>query len=158
MDEEATGKFLFETLLQLPKYNLFRVQDEIRPSEFMMLSHIYYLYQQAQQSGENGSAGVQISTLSSHLNLSKPGVSQTIRELEKVGFVQRRNCSRDRRAVYVTITEEGRIFVEQHASQLFDKFEEIARRMGPEDVKEFIRLFDRFIAVAREVQSESSSR
>ena len=157
MDEEATGKFLFETLLQLPKYNLFRIQEEIRPSEFMMLSNIYYLSRQKQPpSGEDN--GIQISVLSRHLNLSKPGVSQTIRELEKVGFVQRQTCSRDRRAVYVTITEEGRIFVEQHASQLFDKFEEIARRMGPEDVKEFIRLFDRFIAVAREVQSESSSR
>lgn len=60
--------------------------------------------------------------LSEVLNISKEATSVSIRRLEKTGFIERRECSRDRRIKLLSLSDHGQKIVKE-LSLNFDKID-----------------------------------
>lgn len=82
--------------------------------------------------------------------LSPGAVTQVCDELVKEGLVERTRSVDDRRVVHIQITDSGK--------DVFDRFREARRarmraillKMGQEDAREFVRIFNRVVDILEE--------
>ena len=51
---------------------------------------------------------VKISDISDYLNIPRPGVTRTVKEMEEKGYLRKANAAEDGRITYISLTEEGR--------------------------------------------------
>lgn len=86
---------------------------------------------------------------------SPPALSQSINRLEDKGLVQRIFSKENRRVTYVAFTEKGKEIYQRQKKQRDDIAQKIIQRMGVENVRELVRLTNRFYDVAEELMEES---
>ncbi len=84
--------------------------------------------------------GVQISRLCEVLGCSRPNASQLINVLEDKGYIERIRSSKDRRAVYLVPTAEGKALIETAAWPMLEAIAQAAEAMGEEKITQFIAL------------------
>ncbi|HJD37907.1 MAG TPA: MarR family transcriptional regulator, partial [Candidatus Blautia ornithocaccae] len=84
------------------------------------------------------------------LELSASRGTNILNSLEKKGLVQRRSDSRDKRKVYIFLTQEGRSFIEEKHQEAIRHFERIFRKLGQEDSENYIRIMKRFYRIMEE--------
>lgn len=84
------------------------------------------------------------------LELSTSRGTNILNSLEKKGLVQRRSDSRDKRKVYIFLTQEGRSFIEEKHQEAIRHFERIFRKLGQEDSENYIRIMKRFYRIMEE--------
>jgi DNA-binding MarR family transcriptional regulator len=86
------------------------------------------------------------------LFITKAGVSQTLGALEKKGYIARETDKSNRRRIVVTLTESG-LAVAEDAERVFNAMlAEIISRFGEEDMRQFVRLVNRFTDIAEEIK------
>jgi DNA-binding MarR family transcriptional regulator len=76
-------------------------ESGLSPSQLSTLMHLYY-------SDDCG-----VSSLSDHLGITKPAVSQLIERLVKMGLLARTENPNDRRSKQLSITSEGEMLIRQ---------------------------------------------
>jgi DNA-binding MarR family transcriptional regulator len=102
--------------------------------------------------GRNTSA----SDLHSNLYMTKPAISQILNSLENKGYVSREIDRSDRRKIAVSLTDKGRVMLEQakgHTEQMLDT---VISRLGEEDTRQLIRLLDQMADISEEVRREEA--
>lgn len=57
---------------------------------------------------ERQGSAVKISDISDYLNIPRPGVTRTVKEMEEKGYLRKANAAEDGRITYISLTEEGR--------------------------------------------------
>lgn len=57
---------------------------------------------------ERQGVAVKISDISDYLNIPRPGVTRTVKEMEEKGYLRKANAAEDGRITYISLTEEGR--------------------------------------------------
>jgi DNA-binding MarR family transcriptional regulator len=123
------------------------LMKDLKPHEFFMLITLKKMYDEVEQetqiNGLPSAPGVKISQLSRETAISMPGVSQTISTLEKHGYVERIASSKDRRLVYVNLTEAGRQLETDVSNSCFEIYDEAATLLGQEDTLALVRLLDK---------------
>lgn len=132
MDEESQGikilTILKHIMIEINKsmHNQFKKLDLTGPQGMLIgiLNH-------------NGK--MKVSDLSKKLGLSNSTVSGIIDRLEKRGFVQRIRSEKDRRIVYVDISEEFKEQTKQNFFNLKEKFETIIKYASPEEIEEIFK-------------------
>lgn len=67
-------------------------------------------------------SGASVSALARGVNLSQPTVSGILDRLEKRGLVRRERSDRDRRSLFVVVTNEGAEMLDEAPSLLQDQF------------------------------------
>lgn len=87
----------------------------------------YIQYLDVIQKLERQKGDVKVSDISDALELPRPGVTRTVKEMEAKGYLQKTTSHEDGRITYITITEEG--------MQLSDKYDrkyygELAQYLG----------------------------
>jgi len=124
---------------------------DLKPHEFFMLQTLKTMYDEEQKDAQLNNLtlapGVKISQLSRETAISMPGVSQTISTLEKLGYVERIASSKDRRLVYVKLTDTGRQLEDDVSKSCFQIYDEAATTLGEEDTQSLVLLLDK-LAVA----------
>jgi DNA-binding MarR family transcriptional regulator len=124
---------------------------DLKPHEFFMLKTLKTMYDEEQKDAQLNNLtlapGVKISQLSRETAISMPGVSQTISTLEKLGYVERIASSKDRRLVYVKLTDTGRQLEDDVSKSCFQIYDEAATTLGEEDTQSLVLLLDK-LAVA----------
>ena len=75
----------------------------------------YIQYLDVIQKLERQKGDVKVSDISDALELPRPGVTRTVKEMESKGYLQKTTSHEDGRITYITITEEG--------MQLSDKYD-----------------------------------
>lgn len=95
--------------------------------------------------------GLKITALAGLMRNAPPTISQKVDELEALGYIQRRRSKRDRRAVYVSLTDKGRSLVKE-AVTIYDSLgRKVVDRLGDEKINDFIAtLRDLKAAIAAE--------
>lgn len=121
--------------------NLKNIIDMPR-SEFMMLKLI--------KTNTKDNDGVTVSMISELLEISKPAVSQMINVLEEKGLVDRVTTKKDRRVVYVKLTDAGVQSLKKAMESYMSNINGIFEKMGEEDTAEFLRLLEKFYIIASE--------
>ena len=68
---------------------------------------------------EGQGTGVKVSDISDALNIPRPGVTRTVKEMEKGGYLRKDSSDTDGRITYLTITDEGRMLSRTYNEQFF---------------------------------------
>ncbi len=72
-----------------------------------------------------------------------PGITGLIDRLEQAGFVNRLRCDKDRRVVYVALTEQAITALAALDEPLLDLHRKLLGHLSPTELKEVIRLLEK---------------
>ena len=101
-------------------YQAKRIREMLPPlPEGIVSSHIRYMdmIQKLQKQKDH----VKVSDLSDVLNIPRPGVTRTIKEMEKKGLVQKTASPDDGRVTYISLTDHGKEISEKYNENYFNE-------------------------------------
>ena len=102
-------------------YQAKRIREMLPPlPEGVMPSYIQYL--DAIQKLEKKDIHVKVSDISDVMNLPRPGVTRTVKEMEKKGYLSKIASPDDGRVTYISITEEGWKLFRKYDENYFREF------------------------------------
>lgn len=93
---------------------------------------------------------VKISDISDVLNIPRPGVTRTVKEMESKGYLRKEASRQDGRVTYITATPAGEQLHHRYNEQYFDDLAAYLKDMPESDAKCAIRTIERFYQVMLE--------
>ena len=127
-------------------YQAKRIREMLPPlPEGIMSSHIRYM--DMIQELQKQKVHVRVSDLSDVLNIPRPGVTRTIKEMEKKGLVQKTASPDDGRVTYISITEEGWKLFHKYDEHYFGELSGELSDISEEDADCMIRTIEKFYQI-----------
>ena len=111
-------------------------------------SYIHYL--DTIESLEQRGSEVKVSDISDALNLPRPGVTRTVKEMESKGYLCKRTSPTDGRITYISITQKGKELSERYNKQYFNRLAPFLAEISEEDARCTIETMERFYQVMAE--------
>lgn len=147
--EPAEKEKLLEALHSLKRaHTCFSSPGEISRGEYFLLHRIFHLTQDT----EEESMGAKITDLSKAVQMSRPAISQMLNSLESKGFIERIMAKKDRRVVYVKLTQAGIEELEKNRQEFQNFFDRLVEELGSNDTAELIRLIKKLDAIIENLQ------
>ena len=123
-----------------------RIREMLPPlPEGVMPSYIKYL--EAVQTLEKNSSHVRVSDISDALDLPRPGVTRTVKEMEQKGYLRKLASPDDRRVTYISITEEGRELSRKYDENYFSELSVYLDDISEEEADCMIRTIEKFYEI-----------
>ncbi len=110
-------------------------------------SHVHYL--DTIRKLELKTDSVRVSDISDELGLPKPGVTKIIKDMERLGLVEKQADKTDGRVVFLKITAAGKALLDEYVDELFG---ELSRKLGDvsdEDADAMIETVEKLYRVMR---------
>ena len=85
-------------------------------------------------------------------SLSTARIATILNRLENKNFIVRIHDNKDRRKVYIHLTDEGRQKAEQKAKELYERMQRFLQVMGDKDAAEYVRLTKKVAEYLRQQQ------
>lgn len=154
--QKEYGKELFEIMGNFHKLtHQAKPIGKISKGEFIMLcSIIDYISQNERrdnkETGDNKEPGVRVTELSNMLKASKPATSKMLNSMEEKNYIIRITDKKDRRMVYVNLTEKGNMVFEETKQSFSQYTKHLLNELGEEDTKELIRIFKKLYQIFSE--------
>lgn len=127
-------------------YQAKRIREMLPPlPEGVMPSYIKYL--EVVQTLEKNSSHVRVSDISDALDLPRPGVTRTVKEMEQKGYLRKLASSDDRRVTYISITEEGRELSRKYDENYFSELSAYLDDISEEEADCMIRTIGKFYEI-----------
>ena len=127
-------------------YQAKRIQEMLPPlPEGVMPSYIQYL--DAIQKLEKKDIHVKVSDISDVMNLPRPGVTRTVKEMEKKGYLSKIASPNDGRVTYISITEEGWKLFRKYDENYFGELSADLSDISEEDADCMIRTIAKFYQI-----------
>lgn len=130
-------------------YQAKRVRELLPPlPKGVTSSHIHYLdtIQELEQRGVR----VKISDISDALHLPRPGVTRTVKVMERKGYLQKVASAEDGRVTYLTLTEAGRQLSHTFDEQYFQSLAPYMEEISEADAECMIRTIEQFYRIMSE--------
>ena len=108
-------------------------------------SHIHYL--DTLRKLEKIEGMVKVSDMSENLGLPRPSVTKTIKNMEKLGFVEKETTETDGRFVYIKTTRTGRDLVDKYVDEYFGNLSEDLGGITDEDADKMIEVVEKLYIV-----------
>lgn len=111
-------------------------------------SYIHYLdtIEALEQRGER----VKVSDISDALQIPRPGVTRTVKEMEAKGYLCKRTSPDDGRITYISITQAGKELSQKYNEQYFNRLAPFLQDISQEDAQCTIQTIERFYRVMSE--------
>ena len=123
-----------------------RIRDMLPPlPKGVTSSYIQYL--DVIQSLERNGVHVKISDISDALNLPRPGVTRTVKDMEARGLLTKHTSPEDGRVTYLTITEAGRALSRKYDAEYFSSLVPALEVIPEEDAETMIRTIEIFYQI-----------
>ena len=123
-----------------------RIREMLPPlPEGVMPSYIKDL--EAVQTLEKNSSHVRVSDISDALDLPRPGVTRTVKEMEQKGYLRKLASPDDRRVTYISITEEGRELSRKYDENYFSELSAYLDDISEEEADCMIRTIGKFYEI-----------
>lgn len=90
---------------------------------------------------------VKVSEISDELGLPRPGVTKTIKDMEYLGFVEKKSSETDGRIVYIRSTQAGRDLVCKYVDEYFTGLGESLTDITDEDADTMISTVEKLYEV-----------
>ena len=117
-----------------------RIRDMLPPlPKGVTSSYIQYL--------ERNGIHVKISDISDALNLPRPGVTRTVKEMEAGGYLQKKTSQNDGRVTYISITEAGRTLSQTYDTKYFSALAPSLDTITEEDARQMIQTMETFYQI-----------
>lgn len=100
-------------------------------------SYIHYL--DTIERLERQGVRVKVSDISDALNIPRPGVTRTVKEMEQRGYLEKKTSPDDGRVTYLTVTESGKRLSGTLNGQVFAQLAPLLEDVPDEDVACTIR-------------------
>ena len=114
----------------------------------VMPSYIQYL--DAIQSLQKEKKDIRISDISDTMNLPRPGVTRTVKEMEAKGYLRKIASPDDGRVTYITITEEGKNLSQKYDQDYFSDLASDLGEISGEEADCMIRTIEKFYNIMKE--------
>ena len=113
--------------------------DGVQPSYIRYLDTIQKLQAQGRR--------VRVSDLSDALGLPRPGVTRTVKEMERKGYLQKQVSAEDGRVTYLLLTDAGRLLSKKYDSDYFQSLAPCLDDIPEADAECTIRTIEKFYQV-----------
>ena len=134
-------------------YEAKRIRDMLPPlPDGVTPSYIHFL-DVIEQMEKNGTS-VKVSDISDALNLPRPGVTRTVKEMEKKGYLTKKPSEEDARILYLFITDEGKKLSAKYNEQVFNALLPDLEAISGEDAECTIRTIEIFYQVMCERRND----
>jgi DNA-binding MarR family transcriptional regulator len=100
----------------------------------------------------------EVSDFHKDLHITKPAVSQIYSSLEKKGYITRNVDTSDRRKIVATLTPKGKEILKSMGDQFNKMINEIITRMGEDNSKQLISLFNRLSDISEDMRNELDTK
>lgn len=128
----------------------------LHPAEFMMLGALHHGGGKCGEAKrEEGAPGVRISELCKMVHSTKSATSKMLKSLEEKNYIERITDTRDRRVVYIVLTETGNKVIQDSWKGLHEFINRTIQKMGEEDARNLIHMLNRLYGSMQEVAKES---
>lgn len=111
----------------------------------VMPSYIQYL--DVMHTLEQRGVRVKVSDISDTLHLPRPGVTRTIKEMEKKGYIRKEVSSEDGRVTYISATEAGEQLHQRYDAQYFRELAPYMDEISEEEAETMIRTIEKFYQI-----------
>ena len=127
-------------------YQAKRIREMLPPlPPGVMPSYIQYLDVIRKLEGQG--TGVKVSDISDALNLPRPGVTRTIKEMEKKGYICKISSPDDGRVTYISATEEGEELSKKYDEYYFNDLRADLSDITEEEADGMIRPIEKFYKI-----------
>lgn len=90
-----------------------------------------------------GDKPVRVSDVSDGLDVTRPGITAVLRDLNDMGYVTKTRDEADSRVVYVALTEKGRALYHHYVEEYHTHLTEVLSEIGDEGAEMLARLIRR---------------
>ncbi len=111
-------------------------------------SYIHYL--DTIESLERCGTQVKVSDISDALHIPRPGVTRTVKEMEKKGYLCKQSSPTDGRITYISITPAGKQLSRRYNEQYFNRLAPYLGDISEEEANCTIQTIQRFYQVMTE--------
>lgn len=99
--------------------------------------------------------GIRVSELSKISHSTKSATSKMLKGLEEKGYITRITDTKDRRVVYICLTEAGNEIINESIKKMQKFTDRTIQKMGEEDTKSLVIKLNKFYDTMVEVMKES---
>ena len=110
-------------------------------------SHIHYL--DTIRKLELKTDSVRVSDISDELGLPRPSVTKIIKDMEKLGFVEKKTTQTDGRVVFIRITASGKDLVDKYVDQYFGELSTELDDISDADADNMIDTIEKLYEIMR---------
>lgn len=110
-------------------------------------SHIHYL--DTIRKLELKTDSVRVSDISDELGLPRPSVTKIIKDMEKLGFVEKKTTQTDGRVVFIRITASGKDLVDKYVDQYFGELSTELDDISDADADNMIETIEKLYEIMR---------
>lgn len=108
-------------------------------------SHIHYL--DTIRRLESSKDRVRVSDISDELGLPRPSVTKTVKDMEKLGFIEKKTTQEDGRVVFISSTAAGKDLVDKYVDQCFSELSLEFADISDEDADHMIETIEKLYEV-----------
>ena len=108
-------------------------------------SHIHYL--DTIRRLESSKDRVRVSDISDELGLPRPSVTKTVKDMEKLGFIEKKTTQEDGRVVFISSTAAGKDLVDKYVDQCFGELSLEFADISDEDADHMIETIEKLYEV-----------
>ncbi len=105
---------------------------------------------------EDHPEGMYVWELARYMRVSPPGASRMLRGMERKGFIERSVDRSDRRNTYIIVTVQGHAAWERTAKRVEQFMDRVSGRMGGEDLRTLVDLWNRLSDIIEDEQAKES--
>lgn len=93
---------------------------------------------------------VRVSDISDALKIPRPGVTRTVAEMERAGYIRKSASGEDGRVTYLTITDKGRQLSQVYNASFFEQLAPLLEEISDEQAACTVRTIDKLYHVMSE--------
>ena len=142
LDACYVAKRIRELLPELP--------DGVTPAYIQYMDVIHKL--------ESSNKKVKVSDISVTLNLPRPGVTRTVKEMEEKGYLKKMASEADGRVTYIAVTRKGTNLSQKYDEQYFKSLLPYMEEISDEDAECMIRTIEKFYQIMCERRKHYDER
>ena len=131
-----------EELLVLWEELLPELPDGVAPAYIQYIDVIHHLLET--------NDCVKISDISDWLNLPRPGVTRTVKEMEAKGYLKKTTSQEDARITYITVTDKGEELSKKYDADYYSRLSEYLTDITDEEADSMIATINKFYKVMSE--------
>ena len=117
---------------------------ELLPALPEGVTSAYIQYMDVIQQLQGQGRKVKVSDISDTLKLPRPGVTRTVKEMEKKGYLQKTTSEEDGRITYLILTEKGRELSEKYDKNYYSQLLQYMDDISEEEADIMIHTIEKF--------------
>ena len=135
-------------------YRAKRIRDML-PELPKGVTSSYIQYLDVIQTLEKEGKQVKVSDISERMNLPRPGVTRTVKEMENKGYLKKISSSLDRRIVYISLTDAGKELSNTYDKYYFSMLERHVNGISDKEADNMILTIDKFYQIMKNMRKEN---